>query len=118
MLPLLIAPFASTAAAMIILALVFLVLVGAVIILDTPAAKRYLRQQAWYRRFEQLPPRELRFRGLVSIGVGMCSFATLLTLKLLFPATSWITALSFGILTVVAVTLGAALLERAAMLDP
>ena len=108
---------ANTTGALIALALVFTLLIGAVLAIDHPEVKRVLCQLEPYRRFERLAPVELRFRGMVSLGIGMCSFAMLLTLKLILPDMSVGAALSFGVLTVVAVTVGAALLERAAHLD-
>jgi hypothetical protein len=69
---------------------------------------------AWFNRFTQLPPSELRHRGMIAVGVGVCCFAALLTLKLFAPVPMWC-ALIFGIGAVVSITLGAVLLERAAL---
>ena len=98
------------------LALLFLVLVGAALALENPRAKANLRRMAWYRRFELLPPAELRFRGMVSLGVGVCCFAALLTLKLFAPVSAWAATL-LGLACVTAVTFGAAMLERAATMQ-
>jgi hypothetical protein len=108
---------ANSSSALIVLALVFVVLIGGALALDTEIARTQLRRYLWYRRFELLPPAELRFRGMVSLGVGLCTFAALLTLELLMPAVGLWPALALGIGAVVAVTLGAALLERAAQRD-
>ena len=108
---------ASSTGALLTLAVVFALLVGAVIALESPEVQRWLRRYPGFRRFEQLSPAELRYRGMLSLGLGICGFAALVTLRLLFPATGVWTALAFGLFTVVAVTVGAALLERAAHLD-
>lgn len=108
---------ATTTAALIVLALLFALLVAAGLVLESERGLAYLRRQLWFRRFEMLPPSELRHRGLISLGFGICSFAAILTLKLLAPATGVWTALALGVMTVIAITLGAALLERAAGLE-
>ncbi|PRP90678.1 hypothetical protein ENSA5_62560 [Enhygromyxa salina] len=108
---------ANTAGALIALAVVFVVLVGATLALESEQAQAHLAGFAWYQRFELLRPADLRFRGLVSLGVGLCSFAALLTLKLFVPDVSAWSALALASLSVVAITLGAAFLERAAHLD-
>ena len=108
---------ANTSAALIALAVVFLTLVGGALALDNPQVQAQLRRLPWYQRFEMLPPHELRFRGLVSLGLGLCSFAALLTLKLFVPQVGVWSALALGTLCVVAITLGAAFLERAAALE-
>ncbi|KIG17429.1 hypothetical protein DB30_03348 [Enhygromyxa salina] len=99
------------------MALVFVLLIGSALAFDTEFAQAQLRRHLWYRRFELLPPAELRFRGMVALGVGLCTFAALLTLELLAPGAGPWPALALGILAVVTVTLGAALLERAAHRD-
>ena len=108
---------ANTSAALIALAVVFLSLVGGALALENPQVQARLRRLAWYQRFEMLQPHELRYRGLVSLGLGLCSFAALLTLKLFVPEVSVWSALTLGTLCVVAVTLGAAFLERDAALE-
>lgn len=105
---------ANSTGALIVLGLVFVLLIGGALALDTEIAQTQLRRYIWYRRFEVLNPAELRFRGMASLGLGLCSFAALLTLELLVPNVGLWSALMLGILSVVAVTLGAALLERAA----
>jgi len=107
----------SSTGALLTLAVVFALLVGAVVALDNVEVQRQLRRYSWFRRFEQLGPSDLRYRGMISLGLGLCGFAALLTLRLLFPGTGVWPALALGLLTVVAVTLGAALLERAAYLE-
>ncbi|WP_146158427.1 hypothetical protein [Enhygromyxa salina] len=104
---------ADSTSALIVLALVFVVLIGSALAFDTEIAQSQLRRYLWYRRFELLPASELRFRGMIAIGVGLCTFAALLTLELLAPGVGTWAALMLGILAVVAITLGAALLERA-----
>ena len=108
---------ASSTGALLTLAVVFALLVGAVVALESVEVQRWLRRFPWFRRFEQLNPAELRYRGMVSLGLGICSFAALLTMRLVFPTTGVWPALAFGVFTVVSVTVGAALLERAAHLD-
>ena len=108
---------ANTGAALAVLALVFLLLIGVALALESDLAQTELRRFAWYRRFELLSPADLRFRGLVSLGIGLCSFAALLTLELFVPEVSVWPALALGISAVIVVTLGAALLERAAHLE-
>ena len=101
---------------LITLALLFLVLIGVALAMENPQVKGSLRRTEWFRRFEALPPSELRFRGMVSLGVGVCCFAALLTLKLFAPVSAWAATL-LGVACVCAVTLGAALLERAASIQ-
>jgi hypothetical protein len=108
---------ATSTGALLALGLLFLLLVGGTLALESEQTRALLRRFAWYRRFELLPPAELRFRGLVALGAGVCSFAALLTLKLFVPEVGVWSALALGMLCVVAITLGAALLERAAHLD-
>lgn len=108
---------ASTTGALIALALVFSILIGGALALDNPQVQAQLRRMPWYQRFEALQPADLRFRGLVCLGLGLCSFAALLTLKLFVPEVSVWSALALGTLAVVTVTLGAAFLERAAALE-
>ena len=108
---------ATTTGALVVLALLFATLVAGVVALESERGLAWLRRQAWFRRFEMLPPPELRYRGLVSLGFGICSFAAILTLKLLIPDVGVWTALALGIICVVAITMGAALLERAAHID-
>jgi hypothetical protein len=69
---------------------------------------------AWFHRFVQLPQSELRHRGMIAIGVGVCCFAALLTLKIFAPVPLWV-ALFFASAAVASITLGAVLLERAAL---
>lgn len=108
---------ANTTGALIALGLLFVILIGGALALETDGARAMLQRFAWYQRFEILGPAELRMRGLVSLGFGICSFAALLTLKLFVPDVGVWSALALGMLSVIAVTLGAALLERAAYLD-
>ena len=108
---------ASSTGPLLALGLLFLLLVGGTLALESDQVRALLRRYAWYRRFELLPPSELRFRGLVSLGTGVCCFAALLTLKLFVPEVGVWSALALGMFCVVAVTLGAALLERAAYLE-
>jgi hypothetical protein len=107
----------TTTTALFMLGLLFAALLGAVLTLESEQGLALLRRQAWFRRFEQLSPAELRYRGLVSLGFGLCSFAAILTLKLLVPEFGVGAGLSLGMIAVVAITMGAALLERAAHLD-
>jgi hypothetical protein len=107
----------TSTAALLVLGLLFATLVGAVLALENERALALLRRQAWFRHLELLPPTELRNRGIVSLGFGVCSFAAILTLKLLVPESSAWAALALGVMCVVAITMGAALLERAAHLD-
>lgn len=104
---------ATTTTALFLLGLLFAALVGAALTLESERGLALLRQQAWFRRFEQLSPPELRYRGLVSLGFGLCSFAAILTLKLLVPDFGAGVGLSLAVIAVVAITMGAALLERA-----
>lgn len=108
---------ATTTAALLVLVLLFATFIGALGLFGTERGLALLRRQAWFRRFEMLPPSELRFRGMVSLGFGICCFAAILTLKLFVPEASVGAALALGIISVVAITMGAALLERAAHLD-
>jgi hypothetical protein len=108
---------ATTTTALFVLGLLFATLVGAAVTLESERGLALLRRQAWFRRFEQLGPAELRYRGLVSLGFGLCSFAAILTLKLLVPELGVGAGLTLAIIAVVAITMGAALLERAAHLD-
>jgi hypothetical protein len=108
---------ATTTTALFVLGLLFAALVGAALMLESERGLALLRRQAWFRRFEQLSPAELRYRGLVSLGFGLCSFAAILTLKLLVPELGVGAGLTLAIIAVVAITMGAALLERAAHLD-
>jgi voltage-gated potassium channel Kch len=98
------------------LALVVATIFSAAMVVDTDRGRAQLRRFAWFRRFELLPPAELRYRGMVMLGAGICCFAALLTLGLLGPVSRG-SALVMGIATVFAITLGAALLERAANLE-
>jgi hypothetical protein len=104
---------ASTALFVAVLALLLLVLAGLALGLESSEGRAFLRRFAWVRRFERLHPTDLRFRGLLTLGVGVCCFAALLTLRLFAPVPPW-TAVTLATLAVVAITLGAALLERAA----
>ena len=108
---------ATSTAALLVLGLLFATLVMAMLALENERGLALLRRQAWFRHLEMLRPPELRYRGLVSIGFGVCSFAAILTLKLLMPESSMWPALALGVMCVVAITMGAALLERAAHLD-
>jgi hypothetical protein len=108
---------ATTTTALFVLGLLFAALVGAALTLESERGLALLRRQAWFRRFEQLGPAELRYRGMVSLGFGLCSFAAILTLKLLVPEFGVGAGLTLAIIAVVAITMGAALLERAAHLD-
>ncbi|HLT38305.1 MAG TPA: hypothetical protein VK034_18595 [Enhygromyxa sp.] len=94
------------------LVLLFALLLAAAIGLENEHTLARLRRFAWYRRFERWRPTELRYRGMITLGVGVCCFAALLTLQLFKPVPMWM-AMALGIMAVVAVTLGAALLERA-----
>lgn len=90
----------------ILLLLLFGSLILAAIKLDTPEGRAVLRRFAWFRRLEQLPARELHQRGTIALGLGVCCFAALLTLKLFEPAPRWLgTMLAFA--TVVLVTAAA-----------
>jgi len=108
-----IAIFALHAGVLVGIALLFVLLVGVVIAFESDQGRVLLGRLRWFRRLEQMHPAELRFHGMISLGVGICGFAALLTLKLLASVPAW-TALALGTFTVLAVTLGAALLERAA----
>lgn len=108
---------ATTTFALFVLGLLFATMVGAVLALENDSTLALLRRQAWFRRFEQIGPAELRYRGLISLGFGLCSFAAILTLKLLMPEFGVGAGLSLAVIAVVAITMGAALLERAAHLD-
>lgn len=109
----------QSATSVLLLALVFGVLIGAVFVLDNAEVRRLLRRQPvvgpWFLRFEAMSPAQLRFAGMVALGSGVCSFAALLTLRLLFPGANGSLALALGVLTVAFITGGAALLERAAV---
>ena len=98
------------------LALVFVLLVGATLALDSPRGRAQLRRFVWFRRFELLPPAELRHRGLIAVGFGVCCFAAVLTLRLFPPVGVW-SAVGLASLAVIGVTLGAAMLERAGQLE-
>lgn len=95
------------------LALLFASLIGAVLALDTARGRELLRRFAWFRRFELLGPSELRYRGMIMLGLGVCCFAALVTLRLFDPVSPW-PALALSIAAVVAITLGAVFFERAA----
>jgi hypothetical protein len=103
-------------AVLIALALVFALLVGAAILLDSERGRSLLRRSPWFRRFELLPPSELRHRGLIALGFGVCCFAALVTLKLFDPVSRW-TAVTVATLAVASITFGAALMERAGTLE-
>ncbi|MFO7566685.1 MAG: hypothetical protein R6X02_28840 [Enhygromyxa sp.] len=111
-----IALFGISSAVSLLFALVVAITIAATLIVDTERGRDLLRRFSWFRRFELLPPSELRYRGMIALGTGVCCFAALLTLALLEPVSRW-PALSLGIAAVVWVTLGAALLERAANLE-
>jgi hypothetical protein len=106
----------QSTASLIALALVFALLVAAVFAVENDTVRAWLQQQDWFRRFEALPTHELQFRGMVSLGCGVCCFAALLTLRLLFPDTQAWAALALALASVMAITIGAALLERAGRL--
>lgn len=108
---------ATTTTALFVLGLLFATLLGAALALESESGLALLRRQAWFRRFEQLRPAELRYRGFISLGFGLCSFAAILTLNLLVPDFGVSAGLSLAVIAVVAITMGAALLERAAHLD-
>lgn len=103
------------------LALLFLLFVSAALASKTQSG-RELQQRAlrsavgWLRHLKALRPSDLRFRGMVSLGLGICSFAALVTLKLFAPVPFW-SALTLAALTVGLIILGAAFLERAAELE-
>lgn len=103
---------ANSTVALLVFGLVITALIVSVIGLESEQTRAYLRRQPWFRRFEQLGPSELRFRGMVSLGVGLCLFGALLSLRL-WPDVGLWPALALGVLSIVAITLGAALLERA-----
>ena len=107
-----IAIFAHDVAVLIGLVLVVALVIAVALAFENDQLRVRLRRFAWFRRLELLPPSELRYRGMVSLGVGICCFAALMTLQLFQPVPTW-TALTLGIMAVLAVTLGAALLERA-----
>jgi hypothetical protein len=98
------------------LALIFALLVGAALVLDSERGRALLRRSPWFRRFESLPPTELRHHGLITLGFGVCCFAALVTLKLFGPVSSR-SALILATLAVASITLGAALMERASALE-
>ena len=106
------------------LAAMLVMIVASAFAADNERAQTWLRRFVWYRRLLALGPAQLRFRGLVTLGAGVCCFAALLTLLLLVPDHSplrgWLTSwgtLALGSLSVATITAGAALLERAAQLD-
>lgn len=104
-------------------ALLFVLIVAVALSFETNRAQLHLRRYAWYRHLELLEPPELRFRGMVAMGLGVCSFAAMLTLELVLRGTPlhdllspWFT-LGLGMSAVLSLTLGAAFMERAALLD-
>lgn len=109
--------------AILLFAALFLVLVGLALTFESARGLAWLRRHAWFRRFETLPPRELRYRGMVSLGLGLCCFAAMLTVELILPGTPvhrWFSpwgSIGLGVIAVAAITLGAAFLERAASLE-
>ena len=94
------------------LLLLFGLLILAAIQLDTPQGRTLLRRFAWFRRFEQLPAHERHHRGTVALGLGVCCFAALLTLKLFEPAPRWLGTM-LAIATVVLITAAAGLYSSA-----
>lgn len=110
-----IAIFAFNTGVFLSLALLLVLLVGAALSLESEQGRELWRGFRWFRQLEQLRPADLHLRGLVSLGVGICCFAALLTLKLFAPIPAW-SVLLLGALTVLAITIGAAFLERAARL--
>lgn len=108
---------ATTTGALLVLGLLFAALIGVALTLESERGLALLRRRAWFRRFEQLSPAELRYRGMISLGFGLCSFAAILTLKLLVPEFGVWGGLSLAVIAVVAITMGAALLERAGLLS-
>ncbi len=108
--------FGINTAVLLGLALIFTLLLAAALGLESERGRAFLRRFVWFRRFELLAPSELRYRGMISLGFGVCCFAALLTLKLFAPVPLW-SALTLATMAIIAVTLGAALLERAAGLE-
>lgn len=104
------------------LTLVFALLV-ALTLLERGPAGHLLYRFVWFQRLALLEPDELRVRGTVAIGAAFLSFALLLTLRLILldtPLGRWLwplLAMPLAVTTVGALTLGAALYERAARLD-
>lgn len=104
------------------LTLVFALLVALTLLERGPAAHA-LHRLAWFQRLALLEPEQLRVRGTIAIGAAFLSFAALLTLRLILIDTElgrWLWplfAMPLAVTTVGAVTLGAALYERAARLD-
>ncbi len=104
------------------LTLLFALLV-ALTLLERGPAGELLHRLPWVQRLALLEPEQLRVRGMIAIGTAFSSFAALLTLRLILvdtPIGRWLwplLAMPLAVTTVGAVTLGAALYERAARLD-
>ncbi|GEM_PF-2990081 len=96
------------------------IIAAAGLLLGSPQTQATLRRAPWYQRFEALDQRELHFYGTVALGTGVCSFAGMLTLELLLAGTplhGWLSpwfSLTLGMGSVLATTIGATLMERAA----
>ncbi|NVB41435.1 hypothetical protein G6O69_26590 [Pseudenhygromyxa sp. WMMC2535] len=110
-------------AIVLIFAGIFVLIVAAALSLERPRVQAALARVPQYRRLQLLGPGELRYRGMVSLGLGLCSLAAMLTVELLLadtPVHAWLSpwgSISLGLIAVVATTIGAAFLERAAHLD-
>ena len=94
------------------LALLFGLLIFAAIGFETGRARPLLRNFAWFRRLEQLPAHELRHRGTIALGLGICCFAALLTLQLFGAPPRWL-VMMLAVATVMLVTLAAGLMSFA-----
>jgi hypothetical protein len=107
---------------LIALTLTFALLVALTLVERGPG-RHWLHQREWFQRLQLLSPAELRNRGTLAIGTAFCSFALMLTLKLILantPIGRWLwplTAMPLAVFTVGSIALGAALYERAARLD-
>jgi hypothetical protein len=107
---------------MLVITSIFVLLV-ALTLIERESGRAWLQRREWFQRLQLLGPNELRIRGTIAIGSAFLSFALLLTLRFILvdtPIGHWlwpIAAMPLAVFTVGAVTLGAALYERAARLE-
>lgn len=90
------------------LVLLVAVLIAIAVALESERGRMLLRRFAWFRRLEQLSAEQLRDLAMITLGVGVCCFAALLTLQLFAPAPRWL-GVTLAFATVLFVTVAAGL---------